>query len=119
MGYAVYWEYTHKRFAGYGVPCQCEYPGCKSRIDRGLGHLCGEDPGGGESGCGLYFCGKHLYCAPQLCERCSAKKKPFPPKPDTKRWMRHMFKDKTWQQWRDENPALVEAIRLALTKSAA
>lgn len=117
MGYAVYWENTHSRFAGYGVPCQCEHPDCKARIDRGLAHVCGDDPGGGEHGCGLYFCGKHLLVGTgrgQLCERCAARQAPHTAKPDTRPWMRHMLRDKTWQQWRDENPEAAAAMRAAV-----
>lgn len=116
MGYGVYWEGTHNRFTGYGVPCQCEHPDCKAKIHRGLACVCGNEPGGGEHGCGLYFCGKHLYVSArgQLCERCARRRKAFPAKPDTKPWMRHMLKDKTWKQWRDENPNEVAALRAAL-----
>ena len=111
MGYGVYWENAHQRFAGYGVPCLCEHPGCSKEINRGLGCLCGDAPGGGETGCGLYFCGEHLYAAPQQCERCYQKRKPFAAKPDTKEWTRHMMRDKTWKQWRDENPRKVAQMK--------
>ncbi|MFD7860954.1 hypothetical protein [Streptomyces sp. NPDC059783] len=63
MGYARY-EITRNGQtieAGYTVPTTCEQPGCTEQIDRGLGHLCGETPGGDEFGCGGYFCGQHLY----------------------------------------------------------
>ncbi|KEF04633.1 MULTISPECIES: hypothetical protein [Streptomyces] len=50
----------------------CEEPGCEKQIDRGLAYLCGETPGDDEYGCGGYFCGEHLYMAPegQHGERC-------------------------------------------------
>lgn len=63
--------------AGYGVETVCEQDGCEENIDRGLAHLCGNNPGGDEYGCGGYFCGQHLYLgsgAPVsegLCKRCS------------------------------------------------
>lgn len=118
MGYGVYWVEAHSRFAGYGVPCACEHPDCKKKISRGLAHLCGETPGGSETGCGLYFCGEHLYVS-QQCERCKDGKAPFDPKPDTRPWIRHMLRDATWQQWRDENPAEVEIMKQKIAAKAA
>lgn len=63
------------RFGGYGVDDVCHREDCPERIDRGLAYLCGEDPhGGGESGCGLFFCENHLYSvageAHNLCGGC-------------------------------------------------
>lgn len=122
MGYAVYWLLTQRRFGGYGVPCRCEHPDCKAHIDRGLAHVCGNEPEGGEHGCGMYFCGKHLFLTArrgQLCERCEKRRKPFGQKPDTREWMRHMMRDKSWRQWRDENPQLVAHIKQQLAAKAA
>ncbi len=61
--------------AGYDVETVCEENGCTEQIDRGLAYLCGQDPGGDEHGCGGYFCGSHLYGAPEgehggRCARC-------------------------------------------------
>ncbi|WP_051877194.1 hypothetical protein [Streptomyces natalensis] len=74
MGYARYEIFRRGQTieAGYDVPTTCEQPGCTERIDRGLAHLCGETPGGDDYGCGGYFCGRHLYMAPegQRGERC-------------------------------------------------
>lgn len=61
--------------AGYGVETVCEENDCDEQIDRGLAYLCGETPGGDEYGCGGYFCGSHLYAAPEgqhgeRCNRC-------------------------------------------------
>ncbi|MBZ6211601.1 hypothetical protein KVH31_34465 [Streptomyces olivaceus] len=50
---------------GYGVPTTCEQPGCTEQIDRGLAYLCGSVHGGDEYSCGGYFCGQHLYTAPE------------------------------------------------------
>lgn len=47
--------------AGYAVATTCEQPGCETSIDRGLDYLCGNTPGGDETGCGGYFCGEHLF----------------------------------------------------------
>lgn len=77
MGYAHY-EITRNGEqieAGYSVEATCEQDGCEERIDRGLGYLCGADPGGDEYGCGGYFCGEHLYGgvgpAQSQCGSCS------------------------------------------------
>jgi len=73
MGYAHY-EITRPDGitieAGYGVEAVCEETGCKAKIDRGLGYLCGKDPGGDEHGCGGYFCEQHLYGDNQ-CKPCA------------------------------------------------
>lgn len=119
MGYAVYWLDDQSRFGGYGVPCQCEHPDCKEKINRGLACVCGNEPGGGDHGCGLYFCGHHLSITSrgQLCERCAKRRKAFAAKPDTREWMRHMMRDKTWKQWRDEHPDDVNAMKRILTNA--
>lgn len=74
MGYAFY-TLPDGREAGYSVKDICNEGGCDTEIDRGLAYLCGETPGGGEYGCGGYFCDEHLLvggsadCAGQ-CHRC-------------------------------------------------
>ena len=83
MGWAVGYDRNWNRHIGYGVPSACDHPDCDKEIDRGLGYVCGGDMYGGEHGCGLFFCGSHLYYvnnpnlpsddqwSPQLCERCA------------------------------------------------
>lgn len=102
MGWSIGYDSNWNRDIGYGVPAICDHPGCSEEIDRGLGCVCGGDPYGGEEGCGLFFCGKHLL--PILCERCSDSKEPFEPKPDILEWIHHKLIDPSWQSWRDENP---------------
>lgn len=107
MSYGVYER--NGRWAGYGVPAICDYPACGARIDRGLGYIC---EGPMDSGCGLFFCSDHLWLGhggDQLCQRCCDDEPPFDPTPDTPEWIKHMLTDETWQQWRDENPAAVQA----------
>jgi hypothetical protein len=79
MGYASYTVHRNGQEieAGYAVEDVCNKEGCTAKIDRGLGYLCGETPGGDEHGCGGYFCGEHLLMSsvddePQRCERCYA-----------------------------------------------
>jgi len=51
------------RDIGYGVRAVCDQPKCRTRIDRGLYYYCGDRltvEGGGDHGCGGYFCAKHL-----------------------------------------------------------
>lgn len=116
MGYAVYEE--DGRWAGYGVPAECDFPSCHAQIDRGLAHKCetyidyqyardGQPIDPPESltsdleefeveceGCGLFFCTDH---EPHSDHQNSE------PKPDSIEWMRHMLTDSSWKQWRDEN----------------
>jgi hypothetical protein len=74
MGYAHY-VLADGREAGYGVEATCDEDGCTEKIDRGMGYLCGDEPGEDEFGCGKYFCGRHLYGGPRAsrggqCKRC-------------------------------------------------
>lgn len=119
MSWAVGYDDNWKRDIGYGVPARCDHPECKKRIDRGLAYRCGGAHGVGEDGCGLHFCGKHLYLGvegkgDQVCERCAEGKEPFAPKPDTRTWLRHKLRHWSWQPWRDENPAEVAEIKRQL-----
>lgn len=60
MGYG-YYTVDLGRPAGYMVLATCDKRGCENEIDRGLGYLCGNDPGqfGGGPGCGRYYCEDH------------------------------------------------------------
>lgn len=107
MSWAVGYDSHWRRDIGYGVPALCDHEGCTEPIDRGLSYICGGEPYGGEEGCGLYFCSRHLFLMrgfPQRCERCCEGEQPFNAKPDVSRWIRHKLTDATWQRWRDENP---------------
>jgi hypothetical protein len=116
MGWSLGYDSSWHRDIGYGVPAYCDHPKCKRVIDRGLSYVCGNEPYGGERGCGLYFCGDHQQDGYQRCERCAkrSKKGPFDARPDHPRWMKHKLKHASWQKWRDENPKEVEAIKAAL-----
>lgn len=117
MGWAIGYDHNWQRDIGYGVPCECDHPGCHEQIDRGLAHVCGGEPLGGERGCGLYFCGKHLWMTRgwQCCNRCRRYRQPYKhPKPDVPDWLRWKLRDMSWRQWRNENPGEVEAIRARL-----
>lgn len=61
MGYGFYLV-DYDRPAGYMVIATCDRRGCEAVIDRGLGCLCGDNPGlfNGEPGCGRYYCDEHL-----------------------------------------------------------
>lgn len=120
MGWSIGYDSTWKRDIGYGVPATCDHPGCGAEIDRGLGYVCGDDPYGGEHGCGLFFCEKHRKTAgdrrenASLCTRCYHGRFPYTPTPDVPDWMRHKLRDSSWFAWRAENPELVQAIRAEL-----
>ncbi len=60
MGYASY-TLPDGRDGGYAVDAECDRDGCTAEIDRGLGYLCGRNPGGHPFGCGNYFCSEHLF----------------------------------------------------------
>jgi len=89
MGWSLGYDSNWKRDIGYGVPSVCDHPDCDERIDRGLSYVCGGDPYGGDEGCGLFFCSKHLVGS--LCERCRGDENSHPfdhfePKPDLPEW---------------------------------
>lgn len=118
MGYQVY--KVGERWAGYGVPAVCEYPTCNEEIDRGMAYACGDEPFS-EVGCDRYFCEKHLeyHCfntgngyreCVGVCGRCAKRKQPFPYKPERPEWIKHLLKDKSWAEWRKENPAEVPKL---------
>lgn len=107
MGWAVGYDTNWNRDIGYGVPATCDHPDCNEEIDRGLAYVCGGEPYGGDRGCGLFFCGKHLIHyhrkGPAICERCGPRrKKPFAPKPDVPEWTNHKATDPSWAKWRAE-----------------
>lgn len=115
MGWGIGFDEHWQRDIGYSVPAHCDYPGCRRVIDRGLSYVCGGEPYGGDTGCGLYFCGKHhgyyLETADDdaedvphsLCERCAKGKKPFDAKPDHKKWTHWKMTHWSWAEWRKEN----------------
>lgn len=122
MGYAVYedisappWVY---RWAGYGVPAECDWPKCDEQINRGLAYKCEEhveyyidavteqEVEQINDGCGRFFCDLHLYLY--------AEHQGIEHKPDSLEWVRHMLTDESWQQWRDENPSKVAAMKQRL-----
>jgi hypothetical protein len=109
MSWAIGFDSWWYRDIGYGVPAECDHPQCHEQIDRGLAHVCGGEPYGGEHGCGLYFCGEHL--SGEQCSRCRHHKKPFTPKPDVDEWIAHKLTHDSWSQWRAENQAEVEAMK--------
>lgn len=75
MGYGSY-EVTRKDgttiLAGYLQEGPCEEQICTATVSRGLDALCGETPGGGEYGCGGYFCPDHI-SYDNRCEKCADK----------------------------------------------
>lgn len=101
MGWAVGFDSNLERWIGYGVPAQCDHPGCKEEIDRGLAYVCGGQPYGGDRGCGLHFCDKHG--GGGLCERCQNEQEPFEPKPDVEEWIQWQLTDESWEKWRKDN----------------
>jgi hypothetical protein len=114
MGWSIGYDSNWKRDIGYGVPAYCDDPDCDIEIDRGLAHVCGGEPYGGEFGCGLYFCFHHLYIAEsgkQYCERCETSQPPFTPKPEHPEWIQYKLTDESWKEWRNEHPEEVAALK--------
>jgi len=137
MGWQI--GYHNGRDIGYGVPAECDHPGCQVQIDRGLGYVCGSKPYGGEHGCGLFFCELHLQFGSwhsitgepvdwddedtytlddnndmvyaEVCERCAKGEAPLPGKPDIQEWIDWKLTDDSWAQWRAEHPALVRVYK--------
>lgn len=60
MGWAYCGKDDRGREIGYAIVAICDQRGCGVVIDRGLGYCCGKMHGGGDGGCGRYFCGEHL-----------------------------------------------------------
>lgn len=117
MSWAIGYDDDWARDIGYGVPAYCDHPKCSAEIDRGLAHVCGGEPYGGDDGCGLYFCGKHLFFSASdregpLCRRCLAYKPPYKhPKPEHPDWIRHKLTDPSWEAWRKKYPKEVAALK--------
>lgn len=69
------------RKIGYMFSATCDHPGCKAKIDRGLGYACGGMHGTQGEYCEGYFCGDHMMHkhlpmeerAQQVCFACAAK----------------------------------------------
>ncbi len=109
MSWAIGFDQNWDRDIGYGVPAYCDYPTCNEVIDRGLSYVCGSEPYGGQHGCGLYFCEKHLrfhqfrgsVSGGSFCKRCIAHKDPYIPKDDHPDWLKHKATDPSWAAWRE------------------
>src|SRR5579864_2569560 len=101
MSWAVGFDDHWQRDIGYGVPAICDYPSCNEKIDRGFSYVCcGEEPYGGDEGCGLYFCTKHHNGIGGKCIRCEWHQNPFKSKPDIKEGMDWKLADDSWREWR-------------------
>lgn len=119
MSWSVGYDSNWDRDIGYGVPSICDFPKCNEKIDRGLSYVCGSEPYGGDHGCGLFFCSKHLYfhkfkdgCFKSVCSRCHyGSASSHKPKPDTGEWLRHKLTDPSWLEWRKRNKIKVTAVK--------
>ncbi|HEY9251715.1 MAG TPA: hypothetical protein VIP06_03570 [Nocardioides sp.] len=120
MGYGVYEDPGRARWAGYMVPAECDFPDCKTEIERGLDWKCEThaayecDDEGNEienlpEGCGLFFCEAHKYDT----EKHAGVKA----KPDSAEWMAWQLVDDSWERWRAENPELVATMRTLVTEA--
>lgn len=121
MGWSVGYDNKHERDIGYGVPAICDSPGCGEEINRGLSYVCGGAAYGGDSGCGLFFCGSHRYFKTddklELCAACRDGQPAFKASADTAEWINWKLTDESWQKWRNENPEKVGRLETAVTTS--
>lgn len=122
MGWSIGYDTHWNRDIGYGVPATCDYPGCGKHIDRGLDFVCGDEPYGGDDGCGLYFCEAHRMHERKgrfgFCTRCANYRPSFKPTPDVPEWITHKLTDESWANWRAAFPEEVESLRAALEANA-
>ena len=108
MYWAIGYDENWNRDIGFDVPGTCDHPDCNKSINRGISHVCGGEPYGGESACGLYFCEEHLELKvlgssrepSPLCPRCSAGEPPFQPSTDTEEWVNYKQTSNYWAGWR-------------------
>jgi len=125
MGWSIGYDNNWSRDIGYGVPAFCDYPGCNKKIDRGLSYVCGGNaPYGGENGCGLYFCEEHMFYhsfrngdSGRYCKRCIRHRAPYKPKPEHPDWIKWKLTDKSWEEWRKNNPEEVIKLKNSLKNS--
>jgi hypothetical protein len=122
MGWSIGYDGNWERDIGYGVPAECDHPKCREKINRGLSCVCGEQPYGGDKGCGLFFCAKHLFLhlfvdgeVKFVCPRCDSHKPPYRPKPDVEEWIRFKMTHESWEEWRTQNPKFVEENKRLLS----
>lgn len=112
MGWSIGWDSSWQRDIGYAVPAYCDHPHCKKEIHRGLSYVCcGQEPYGGDDGCGLYFCETHRIGAGGRCVRCMDGRPPFKPKPEHPRWLHHKQTDPSWDKWRREQKEKLNAAK--------
>ena len=126
MGWGI--GFVGGRDVGYEVPAICESPKCSEEIDRGIGCVCGGDVGGGDYGCGLFFCAEHLYYGrkprgaehtPPLCLSCQNYRDPYPEKPDIEEWQHWKLVHPSWAEWREMHPEEVKDLEATVSAAPA
>lgn len=142
MSWAIGFSKNQNRDVGYSVSAICDHPGCAVEIDRGLGYICCENINHNAT-CGAFYCAEHrenyvygdevedmdedelealgidpnesaVQDAIDDCEIVRCKHEPIEPGKESAAWLKHVLKDPSWEQWRQENPAQVTAYREAL-----
>jgi hypothetical protein len=109
MSWAVGYDTTWRRDIGYGVPALCDYPGCGAEIDRGLAYVCGNEPYGGEDGCGLFFCPDHG-AGEVVCTHPFKDDPAFTPTADVPEWIERKLTDESWAEWRASNESTTTGV---------
>lgn len=108
MYWAIGYDENWNRDIGFDVPAICDHPDCNVSINRGIDHVCGGEPYGGDLHCGLYFCKDHLEMKQTtageeplpVCAQCSAGEAPFNPSSDTEEWLSYKQTSNYWAGWR-------------------
>lgn len=118
MGYQIYYDGKHRRYAGYGVPAYCDQPGCHAEINRGIPYNCGGGAAYDSTGaddkpcCGLSFCSEHQTGIFSRCDICALWADDdfdqvddmckdigeYLPKPyEHPDWIKHILTDESWR----------------------
>lgn len=105
MRYGVY--QANGRVQGYEIPAYCDYPGCREKIDRGMGYAHDEDK---EMPPSVFCCEKHKY---KDINSFQVEEK------ETVEWLNHILTDESWEQWRKDEPEIVEKYKKMLKEHEA
>lgn len=143
MSWAIGFSENQNRDVGYAVPAICDHPGCTAEIDRGIAYMCCEISPDHHATCGGFYCAYHresyIYgdelddmdeseleahnidkdsdaVAEAIDDGDIVKclHEPIEKGKENAAWLEHCLKDETWQDWRNENPAMVTAYQEAL-----
>ncbi|OTG87924.1 hypothetical protein [Acinetobacter sp. ANC 3813] len=148
MSYACYTSEKNGREQGHGVPAVCDHPDCTNEIDRGMGHLCFENPNI-EASCGGFYCSDHSDLSVTITEDefdgldddealelaqsygldevpvfdedgyfYICNHKPIEYK-ESRKWLQFIHDDESWQTWLEKEPVRAARIKAWLESGTA